>query len=211
MNSINEVVEKVRSITEDISQGKSYRYLEETYGITAKESVDFKCLTPEDLKDIRESIEYIKRERDKGIQTRKISAHLSFERGIVTYVLKELGYDIKVRPKRIDNTVIQLEYMWRSYKSGESIKNIAALFGHSYEDTKVLIAGFEKRIEKRRKTYDTRRGKFDVEEERKNLQNRLGVSDEVIDYMLKGTPIMYTAKGHRNSKGNEDNLEEDGR
>ena len=206
MSSIDEVEEKIKTIIEDINQGKSYRYLEKTYGLKPNEASDFKDMTPLVLKHIRESIEFIKHERDNGIQTRKISSDLSFGRGIVSYVLKELGYDIRVRPKRVDNSAIELEKIWRAYKSGESIQRIAAVFGHSIEDSEVIVSGVNKRIEKRRAFYKNREN-LNIDEEREKLKRYLRVSDDVIDYILKGTPI----KNIENGKQGNSEVGEDGR
>lgn len=207
MSSIKEVEEKIKTIKEDISQGKSCKYLEKTYGLKPMEALDFKCLTQEDLKYMRESIEYIKCERDKGIQTRRISANLDFERGVVSYILKELGYEVRVKSKR-DNYVIELEKMWRAYKSGESIEKIAAVFGHSIEDTEVIVSGFERRVEKRRDFYKHREIS-DIAAEREKLKKYLKVSDDVLDYMIKGIPIKNVDNGKKeNNEPGEDGRNE---
>ncbi len=189
MDDIDKIIGKIKAIKEDIDQGKSYKYLGETYGVEIREASDFKYLTLDDMKTMRESIEYIISERNNGERTRKISAHLGFGNWVASYILKELGYELTTkRNRRTDNPIMELENIWRAYKSEESISNIAAVFGYSSEDIKVIIDGFEKRIEKRRRSYE-HKGKIDFGKEREKLKNNLHVSDDVLDYILLGTPI----------------------
>lgn len=186
-DKIDKLIDKLIAIHDELQTETMHKDIVKKYNLYPKFIADFQYVT--DMDKLRENIEFIIDGVKSGKDNVKIAADLGYGLNVLTYIIREMGYGDFNRDKAEETR--KIENVWKCYKFGEMPCRIAKLYGLTVEETEFIINNFERRVNKRRKRalkHELEKD-FDREAERESIRGYMGVSDEIIDYIVDGKPL----------------------
>ena len=186
MEKIDALEDKLKNAWYDIKEGKEYSYIQAKYGLQYHVVSDLKNI--DNIENIKLKLESIKEEMAKCETLAKLAKKYEYGNAIVTYIAKELGYKSgKAEAEKIRKAdIMRIENIWREYKYGMHIDDIACKYHINNEEVKIIVKRFERRLT----SYVAMiREAGDKEAEKRRLKQKFPISDDVIDYIVDGKPI----------------------
>ena len=190
MEEIDALEEKLKNAWNELKQGKEFLYIQQKYNLDYKVISDLKAET--NIENLKSNIKNIKEEMNQCKSLVKLAAKSDYGKTLVTYIATELGYKKQNQfEQQKTNEIIRLENIWKAYKYGMYIDDIACKYHISNEEVIIVVRRFEHRL---RSYVAMIKEAGDKEAEKKKLKQKFPISDDVIDYIVDGTPINQRRK-----------------